>query len=119
MSTIRKSLRKVCEAIDDKKGNEVTILDVSRVSSFSDFFVICHGNNPRQNQAICDEITRRLKKDEQLTPHHVEGYQTADWILMDYLGFVIHIFSSRTRLYYRLEKLWSDGVEVEPKALAS
>lgn len=109
-------LRKVCEAIEGKKGDNVTILDVSTISTFADFFVICHGHNNKQNQAICDEILSTLKKDEHRTPTHVEGYQFAEWILMDYLDIVVHIFSARTRAFYNLEKLWSDGVEIKPES---
>ncbi len=82
-------------------------------------FVICHGQNSRQNQAICDEILERLKKEKHRSPTHIEGYQHADWILMDYLDFVVHIFSPRTRQSYKLEKLWGDGVKVQPKALTA
>ena len=118
MKKTKTLLNKVCKAIESKKGDEITILDVSKISSFTDFFVICHGNN-RQNQAICDEIMERLKKEEHRSPTHVEGYPHADWILMDYLDFVVHIFSPRTRQTYKLEKLWGDGVEVEPRALTA
>ncbi|MGH9341709.1 MAG: ribosome silencing factor [Acidobacteriota bacterium] len=112
-------IKRVYQAIDDKKGEEVMILDVSAISSFTDFFVICHGNNERQNQAICDEIREKLKKEMKINPAHIEGYQQADWILMDYLDFVVHIFSQQARQFYKLEKLWSDGVEIEPRALSA
>jgi len=112
-------LRKVCEAIEDKKGDDVTILDVSKISTFADFFVICNGHNNKQNQAICDEITTKLKKEARLSPRQIEGYHHADWILIDYLDFVIHIFSVKAREFYRLESLWSDAVEVKPKALSA
>ncbi len=119
MKKTKTLLKKVCEAIESKKGDEVTILDVSKIASFTDFFVICHGHNSRQNQAICDEILERLKKEKHRSPTHVEGYQHADWILMDYLDFVVHILSPRTRQSYNLEKLWGDGVQVKPKALTA
>ncbi len=105
-------LKRVCEAIEDKKGDELTVLDVSDISTFADFFVICHGHNNQQNKAICDEILFKLKKDAGRTPAHVEGYQNAEWILMDYLDIVIHIFSDQTREFYNLEKLWSDGIKI-------
>lgn len=119
MKQTKNLLKKVCEAIESKKGDEVTILDVSQISSFTDFFVICHGHNNKQNQAICDEIMERLKKDKHRSPNHVEGYQHADWILIDYLDFVVHILSPGTRQSYKLEKLWGDGVKVQPKALTA
>ncbi|MEE8463023.1 MAG: ribosome silencing factor [Acidobacteriota bacterium] len=119
MKKTKTLLKKVCEAIESKQGDEVTILDVSKISSFTDFFVICHGHNSRQNRAICDEILERLKKENHQSPAHVEGYQHADWILMDYLDFVVHVFSPQTRQSYKLEKLWGDGVQVKPKALTA
>ena len=114
-NSLQTALRNVCEAIEGKKGDNLTILDVSNISTFADIFVICHGHSDKQNQAICDEILFKLKKDEHRTPTHVEGYQYAEWILMDYLDIVVHIFSARTRTFYNLEKLWSDGVQVKPE----
>lgn len=115
----RTVLKKVCEAIDNKKGEDVSILDVSRISSFADFLVICQGYNAKQNQTICDEIVVKLKKEAGLTPSHIEGYTHAEWILIDYLNFIVHIFSARARDYYKLERLWSDGVEVKRKVLSA
>lgn len=106
-------LGKVYQVIEAKKGENPIILDISQVSSFTDYFVLCHGTNPRQNQAICDAIRERLKEEERLAPAHVEGYEEADWILMDYLDFIVHIFSREARDFYKLERLWSDGVEVD------
>ncbi len=110
-------LKKVCDAIEEKKGESIVVMDISKISSFADYFVLCSGNNQRQNQAICDGIKERLKKDEQTSPAHVEGYQEAEWILMDYLDCVVHIFSQDARNYYKLERLWHDGVRLEPAAL--
>ena len=81
--------------------------------------MICQGNNPKQNQAICDAITQGLKLDHELYPSHLEGYDHADWILIDYIDFVVHIFSDQARQFYKLEKLWSDGVEVAPQVLTA
>jgi ribosome-associated protein len=117
MNTTQAVLKKVYETIDDKKGEEILVLDVSNISSFTDFFVICNGSNERQNQAICDGIRERLKQESSLSPSHVEGYDQAEWILMDYLDFVVHIFSVQAREFYKLEKLWSDAAELQPGAL--
>ncbi len=119
MNTTEAILKKVCKTIDDKKGEETLVLDVSKVSSFTDYFVICHGYNERQNQAICDGIVEQLKKEDNMRPSHIEGYQQAEWILIDYLDFVVHVFSVRSRQFYKLEKLWSDGVELHPEALGA
>lgn len=117
MKKNRALLRKVCEAIEDKKGEDILILDISTISSFTDFFVICHGFNARQNQAISDAIKERLKKEDKILPAHIEGYQSAEWILMDYLGCIVHIFSPEGRDFYKLERLWNDGEVVEPQAV--
>jgi ribosome-associated protein len=78
------------------------------VCVFTDFFVICHGNNPRQTKAILDEVHFRMKSEEGLLPTSVDGDREADWIVADYLDVVLHVFTPETRGYYRLEDLWSD-----------
>ncbi len=119
MKNSKLSLGKACDAILDKKGQELTVLDISKVSSFTDFFVICSGTNRKQNQAISDAVVEKLKAEQRLRPVHVEGYQHADWILLDYIDFVVHILSSQAREFYKLEKLWSDGEQVELQALTA
>jgi len=116
MNDTKTLLKKVCEAIEDKKGEDILVLDISTISSFTDFFVICHGFNVRQNQAISDEIKERLKKEDSISPAHIEGYQTAEWILMDYMDCIVHIFSPESREFYKLERLWNDGQVIRPQA---
>ena len=117
MKKTRTLLQKVCAAIEDKKGENLIVLDISTISSFTDYFVICHGFNARQNQAISDEIKERLKREESVSPAHVEGYQSAEWILMDYLDCIVHIFSPESREFYKLERLWNDGKVINPQAV--
>jgi ribosome-associated protein len=112
-------LKKICEVVEEKKGDQLVILDVSQISSFTDYFLLCTGHNQRQSRAICDGIRDKLKKEDQMSPSHVEGYEVADWILMDYLSCIVHIFSPETRAFYKLERLWSDGVELEPKVISA
>jgi len=119
MDQTKEALRNVFEAIEEKKGDRILILDISGVSSFTDFFVLCHGFNQRQNQAICDSVKERLKHDLDMTPSHIEGYDSAEWILMDYLSFVVHIFSPEAREFYKLERLWGDGVRLDQAALTA
>lgn len=119
MKDAKNILAIVCEAISRKKGERVSILDVRKVSSFTDFFIICQGGNRRHNQALCDEIVETLKAKAQLSPLHVEGFEHAEWILLDYLDMVIHVFSEEARNFYKLEKLWSDGIRVEPQVLSA
>lgn len=117
MSNTKEVLAKVYEAIASKKGENVTVLDVQKISTFTDFFVICDGDNRKQIQAICDAIREKLKNEVRLSPAHLEGYEGAEWILIDYIDFVVHIFSEKARNFYKLERLWSDGIELEPQAL--
>ncbi|MGW8178208.1 MAG: ribosome silencing factor [bacterium] len=118
MNETKNVLRKVCEAIEDKKGEKILVLDISAISSFTDFFVICHGFNARQNQAIADAVKERLKKENGISPAHIEGYQTAEWILMDYLDCIVHVFSPESRDFYKLERLWNDGEVINPLAVS-
>ncbi len=119
MSDVTQKLAKICQAIEDKKGEDILVLDISEVSSFTDFFVLCHGNNEKQVQAISDAVQEALTKEEATRPVHVEGYRNAGWVLLDYIDFVVHIFSGPTRGFYNLEKLWSDGTEVSRQALSA
>ncbi len=94
-----------------KKAEDVLVLDLREVTSFTDFFVILTGNSSRQNVAIYENIEQELKK-ESLRPIGVEGKELAEWILMDYGSFIVHVFSKRAREYYSLEKLWGDAPRV-------
>jgi ribosome-associated protein len=114
----RAKIKRICEAIDEKKGEDILIIDISKISSFTDVFVICHGFNARQNQAISDAIKERLKKEEEVNPAHVEGYKSAEWILMDYLDCIVHVFTPEAREFYKLERLWNDGQVVESQIAA-
>ncbi|MEW5900379.1 MAG: ribosome silencing factor [Acidobacteriota bacterium] len=91
-----------------KKAEKVLVLDLREVSTFTDFFVLMTGNSSRQNMAIHESIEQELKK-EDLRPLGVEGRGLAEWILMDYGSFIVHVFSRRAREYYSLEKLWGDA----------
>jgi ribosome-associated protein len=112
--------RQVSEAIaacQDKKAEELTILELEKGSgAFTDYFVICSGTNPRQIQAIADEVELRLKR-AGLYPLNVEGYRQAEWILLDYSDFVVHIFAEKARRYYELERLWKSAKRLEPTEL--
>lgn len=99
-------------AAQEKKAANIKILDLREVTSFADYFVICSGSNSRQIQAISDEIGLRLKKSLGETPLSVEGYTNAEWILMDYGDFLVHVFSEQARQYYDLERLWRHAKEV-------
>lgn len=93
-----------------KKGEELVILDLRGLCSFTDFFIIMHGNSPRQNLALHESVEQELKR-ENIVRLSVEGLENAEWILMDYGSFIVHIFSKRAREYYSLEKLWGDALK--------
>jgi ribosome-associated protein len=101
-------LRSAVRAAQDRKAQDLSLLDLKDASSFTDFFLICSGTSTRHTQAICDGIVEQLKKSG-VTPSHVEGYSQAEWILLDYLNFVVHIFLERARRFYDLERLWKNA----------
>jgi ribosome-associated protein len=103
---------------ESKKAFDVKVLDLREVTSFTDFFVICSVSNPRQAHAVSDEIEKTLKQIGEL-PVSVEGYDAAEWILMDYGDFLVHIFSESARSYYDLERLWRHGKVVESQLLSA
>jgi ribosome-associated protein len=100
------------EASVEKKAEHIVVLDLRDVSSFTDYFVIMQGNSKRQNAAIYESIEQELKK-ESTNPLSIEGRSNAEWILMDYGDFIIHIFSKEAREYYFLEKLWGDAPRLD------
>jgi len=100
-------------ACEGKKAEEISVLRMEKSSSaFTDYMLICHGTNPRQVQAIADEVELRLKRDSGTYPNQIEGYTQAEWILMDYVDFVLHIFSANARRFYDLERLWRNANRV-------
>src|SRR5262245_36697283 len=99
-------------AAESKKAADIKVLDLTGITSFTDHFVLCTGANSRQIQAISDEIGLRLKDQGEL-PLSVEGYNQAEWVLMDYADFLVHIFSPKAREYYALERLWRNAKPVD------
>lgn len=98
-------------AAQDRKALDLDLLDLKGYSSFTDFFLICSGTSSRHMQAISDGIQERLEESG-VRPTHVEGYAQAEWILLDYLNFVVHIFSEQARRFYDLERLWKKAEKV-------
>jgi len=102
---------KLCvDAAENKKAEDILVIDLRGISSFTDYFIVMHGNSNKQNQAIFEGLDQTLKQQE-IRPLSVEGKRHAEWILMDYGSFIIHIFSPTARAYYALEKLWGDGIK--------
>jgi len=110
---VQKHLTSAALAADEKKAGDVTVLDLRGLASFTDYFLICHGRSDRQNQAIADQVVDRLR-DVKLRPLSMEGYRLAEWILIDYGDFVVHVFTESRRVFYGLERLWSDAPVITP-----
>jgi ribosome-associated protein len=100
------------EAAQDKKATGLVVLDLKKAGAFTDYFVICSAANPRQVQAIADSIEEALKTHKQ-RPSLVEGYARAEWILLDYFDFVVHVFSKHARDFYGLDRLWGSATRIE------
>lgn len=116
-SDLKKQVSAAIQACLEKKAEELTILEMEKGSgAFTDYFVLCSGTNPRQVQAIADEVELRLKQ-AGLRPTHVEGYNQAEWVLVDYVDFVVHVFSEKARKFYDLERLWKTAKHLEPRDL--
>ena len=114
---LKQQVTAAIQACLDKKAEELTILEMEKGSgAFTDYFVLCSGTNPRQVQAIADEVELRLKTTG-MRPTHVEGYRQAEWILVDYVDFVVHVFSEKARKFYDLERLWKTAAKLEPAQL--
>ncbi|MCC6745145.1 MAG: ribosome silencing factor, partial [Acidobacteria bacterium] len=106
------------EAAASRKALQMTAIDIRKVASFAEFFLVCSGSSTRQVQAIADEVMDRLKKDRNSRPLHTEGYEAGNWVLLDYGDLIVHIFTEEARDFYQLERLWRDADRVElPDAL--
>jgi ribosome-associated protein len=105
-------VKNAVRAADEKKAQDMLVLRLSAITEFTDYFIICSGNSSRQTKAIADEIVERLKSSD-ARPLNTEGYNNAEWILIDYGAFVVHIFTEESRRFYDLERLWRDAERVE------
>ncbi len=116
---LKRQVAQAISACQEKKAEGITVLELEKGSgAFTDYFVMCSGTNPRQIQAISDEVEDRLEK-AGLRPTHIEGYKQAEWVLLDYVDFVVHVFSEKARKYYDLERLWKSAKRLEPAKLTA
>lgn len=114
--TSKEALKIAVDALNEKKGEQVKIIDISKVSVVADYFVIASGKNINQIHAMADEVEDKLSK-AGVEPRQIEGANNSGWILMDYQDFIIHIFNEDQRLYYDIERIWSDGITVNASSL--
>ena len=112
MTESRKMAAMACDALDNKKANDIKVIDIEKVSSLADYFIIASGSNRNQVQAMADNVDEVLGR-AGYPVKQIEGYSTANWILMDYGDIVIHIFDEENRLFYDLERIWRDGKAIE------
>ena len=106
------------EAALDKQAGEPVVLDLRGLSDVTDYFLICHGSSDRQVLAIVDSIGERLRREFERRPSHVEGRRSGDWVLMDFIDFVVHVFQEDRRQFYRLERLWGDAPSIDVSELS-
>ena len=114
---VRAQVAIAVRACQNKKAEDISVLRLDeQASGFTDYFVLCSGANPRQVQAIADDVDQKLSA-AGVQPKHIEGYNQADWVLMDYIDFVVHIFSESARKFYDLERLWKSARRLQPADL--
>ncbi|MFT3985185.1 MAG: ribosome silencing factor [Lachnospiraceae bacterium] len=112
MDESKKMAKIAITALNDKKAEDLKVIDISKVSVMADLFIIASGSNRSQIQAMIDNVQEKLHK-EGYDCKQIEGYDTANWILMDYRDIIIHVFDNENRLFYDLERIWRDGVLME------
>lgn len=112
----RELTKLMIEALEDKKAEDIRVIDISKVSVIADYFVIASGNNRNQVQALADNVAETCGW-AGVAEKQIEGYDSANWILMDYSDVIVHIFSKEDRLFYDLDRIWRDGVLIEKDQL--
>lgn len=108
MNDIKLAVKTIIDALEDKKAENIQIIDISEISSVADYFVITNGTNKSQIQALADNVSEKLAK-EGIHSQNIEGYNNANWILMDFNDILVHVFDKESRGFYDLERIWRDG----------
>ncbi len=123
LKKLPQAVRLVIEAMQNKKASAITVLDLSTIGTFTEYFIVCTGYSTPQVQAICSEVEEQLYKELKREPEHREGRNSADWALLDFGGFIVHVFSEQARRYYDLERLWRNvpryDIPDDPEAVLS
>ena len=114
--TVKKMAGIAIQALEDKKAEEIRVIDISQVSVLADYFIIANGTNLSQIQALADEVEEKLGR-AGYPLKQIEGYDHANWVLLDFGDIIIHIFDKENRLFYDLERIWRDGKTIEPDTL--
>lgn len=106
--TSKEMAKAAIAGLEDKKAKDIKVIDISQISIMADYFIIANGSNRNQVQAMADCVEEKLHE-AGIHPRQIEGYQTANWILMDFNDIIVHVFNEEDRLFYNLEKIWLDG----------
>jgi ribosome-associated protein len=104
----------IAELIDDKKGEDIVVLDLRGKSSLTDFFIIATGLNDRNTSAIANHVEHSLE-DKGIEIHHKEGHRGGEWVILDYIDVIVHVFNAEKRAYYNIEEIWADAERIEPQ----
>ena len=112
LDSSKEMARLAIDALEDKKAEDIKIIDISEVSVLADYFIIASGSNRNQVQAMVDSVQEDLYKKAGVEAKQIEGYQTANWILLDYADIIVHVFDEENRLFYDLERIWRDGKDI-------
>ncbi|NBJ91453.1 ribosome silencing factor [Parablautia muri] len=113
---IKGMARMAIEALEDKKAEDIRVIDISRISVLADYFIIASGNNRNQIQTLCDAVEEKLGR-AGYPVKQIEGYDNANWVLLDFKDIIVHIFDKENRLFYDLERIWCDGKTISPQDL--
>lgn len=116
LSQSKKLAKAAYQALDDKMGQDIKILDIHEISILADYFLIAHGNNSNHVDALINAVEEALGK-EGVSASHVEGYKEGSWVLIDFGPIIVHVFSQEARIFYDLERIWADGKSVEASQL--
>ncbi|MDF2486786.1 MAG: hypothetical protein K0R46_2954 [Herbinix sp.] len=116
MDNSKKMVRLAYEALEEKKGEDITVIEIKDISIIADYFIIANGTNSSQVDALVNSVNQALGK-EGFNPKRIEGVRSASWILMDYGDIIVHVFSKEDRLFYNLERIWRDGKTVSKEQL--
>ncbi|MDL2273552.1 ribosome silencing factor [Oscillospiraceae bacterium OttesenSCG-928-G22] len=117
--TSRELTNEILKILDDKKVQDLSALDIGALTVLSDFFVVCTGTSDRHVRTLADAVSKELKDRFDIYPHHIEGYESLTWVLLDYNGVVVHIFQQETRELYNIERLWSDAPKLDLTGIVS
>ena len=109
--TSKEMAKMAIEALEDKKAEDIRVIDISEVSVIADYFIIASGNNRNQVQALIDNVEEQLGRTG-VSPKQIEGYDAANWVLMDYRDIIVHVFDKENRLFYDIERIWRDGKNI-------